>query len=100
MKSDSPVTSTDPILVDAAQAARLCGISEPMLRKLHRSGRCPEPVRVGRCLRWRVADLRTWADAGCPAPDRMRAATYQREARQKLEVLRTVTEREAGLPRE
>lgn len=60
----------EPLLVDAAGVGALLGISRNMVWKLHSTGRLgPLPVRLGRCVRWRLRELRTWVEAGCPARD-------------------------------
>ena len=56
-----------PRLIDAAAAARLCGVSKSGWWAFHAAGRCPLPVRLGRATRWRQDELSDWIDAGCPA---------------------------------
>jgi excisionase family DNA binding protein len=53
-------------LIDAPEAADRLRVSVRTLRRLTDAGRCPAPIRVGRCLRWRSSDLDTWIAAGCP----------------------------------
>lgn len=55
-----------PLLLDANEAARLLSISSRTLWKLASAGRVPEPVRLGRSVRWRPSELQAWVDAGCP----------------------------------
>jgi predicted DNA-binding transcriptional regulator AlpA len=56
-----------PLLLDANQAAGLCGVSRSRWNWLWGNGRCPAPVRLsGTCVRWRTQELRAWVDAGCP----------------------------------
>ena len=56
----------DSALVDAREAARLCGVSESMLYKLNAAGKMPTPVRLGSLMRWKRRDLLEWIDKGCP----------------------------------
>ncbi|MCE9548349.1 MAG: helix-turn-helix domain-containing protein [Planctomycetia bacterium] len=57
-----------PLAVDNADAADLLGISPSTLYALKRTGRFgPAPIRLGRCCRYRVDELREWLAAGCPA---------------------------------
>lgn len=76
--ADPPAESAGPILVSAAQVAAMLGIGLRTVRTWDASGRLPTPVRLSDgCVRWRVAELRDWADAGCPDRvtwQRMRAA--------------------------
>jgi predicted DNA-binding transcriptional regulator AlpA len=56
------------LTVDNAGAAKLLGISESHLYALKRTARLgPVPIRLGRCCRYRIAELAEWVDAGCPA---------------------------------
>ena len=70
--SDGSATPPAPesLLVDAAQAAALLGVSRNMVWKLNATGRLPIPVRLGRCVRWRRNELVDWINADCPARDR------------------------------
>ena len=65
--NEAPTITLTPILVDADGAAALLSISVPHFRKLVRDGRIgPEPVKLGRSVRWCRRELEQWADAGCP----------------------------------
>ena len=57
----------------AKEAAQLLGISERHLWALNSSGRLPQPVRLGRSVRWRRQELLAWLEAGCPSRDRWEA---------------------------
>lgn len=59
-----------PLLVSAADAAKLLGIASSTLYKLNACGRVPRHVRLGRRTLWRVAKLEDWVNAGCPARER------------------------------
>jgi excisionase family DNA binding protein len=53
------------LLIDARELARLLAVS---LRHVHRmlaAGELPDPVRLGRALRWRRVDIEAFVDAGC-----------------------------------
>ena len=76
--SQSPPRSVNPVaepttakssarLVEAAEAARICGISRTLWYTLKAAGRVPTPVHLGRRVLWRVDELHRWMDAGCPA---------------------------------
>jgi predicted DNA-binding transcriptional regulator AlpA len=41
-------------------------ISERTLWRLLSAGKVPPPVRIGRSTRWRLAEIRSWIDRGCP----------------------------------
>jgi predicted DNA-binding transcriptional regulator AlpA len=36
-------------------------------RRLVDAGRAPQPVRLGRLVRWSIADLEAWERDGCPS---------------------------------
>ena len=56
-----------PILVDARRAAAMLGVGLRTLRTMDAAGRLPAPVRLSPgCVRWRLAELRDWAEANCP----------------------------------
>jgi len=59
-----------PLLISAVEAGRLCGISRTTWFGLLSSGRAPRGIRLGRCRRWSVDELRGWIAAGCPPQER------------------------------
>ena len=65
---DEPMAETlTPLMVDAADAARLIGVSKATWARMDSAGKTPAPVRLSPgCVRWRVFDLASWIDAGCP----------------------------------
>jgi len=69
----APRLGTPPLLVNAREAARLCGLGRTAWYALHSSGRCPLPIRLGRAVRWDRRELEAWTAAGCPARDRWHA---------------------------
>lgn len=54
----------EPIFVDTAEAARILGFSPSLLEKwrFFRQSGAPPYAKIGRCVRYRVTDLRAWAD--------------------------------------
>jgi excisionase family DNA binding protein len=54
-------------LMDVRGVAALLGCSPRHVFRLADAGQMPPPVRVGRLVRWRRADLDAWLSAGCPA---------------------------------
>jgi predicted DNA-binding transcriptional regulator AlpA len=65
--TDGNGVTLEPILLDARGAAKLAGVSRATWYRLHSSGRCPSPVRLGARVLWRLEELREWARAGCPS---------------------------------
>jgi predicted DNA-binding transcriptional regulator AlpA len=65
-RSDPPAAA-EPLLLDARQAAALCGVSPATWYRMAAAGCCPAPLRLSRgCVRWRSEELRRWVEAGCP----------------------------------
>lgn len=57
----------EPLLVNAKQAAKLCGMSLSGWYDFANAGMTPPSIYLGkRCRRWSVADLRKWCELGCP----------------------------------
>lgn len=55
-----------PLLVNAADLAKLLGIGLRTLRSHDSAGKLPRPVRIGGAVRWHLDEIRGWIDAGCP----------------------------------
>jgi predicted DNA-binding transcriptional regulator AlpA len=62
--------SAPPLLVNAREAARLCGTAESSWWALTSAGRTPVSVRLGRRRLWRTEELARWVAAGCPPRDK------------------------------
>lgn len=54
--------------VSARGLAAMMGVSLRHIRRLDCTGKLPKPVRLGRSVRWPVAEIEAWLAAG--APDR------------------------------
>ena len=64
----------EPLLLSAAEAAQLCGISRSAWWGLRAAAKLPQPVHLGRRRLWRRSELEAWIAAGCPT-----AATWEAE---------------------
>jgi predicted DNA-binding transcriptional regulator AlpA len=60
-------TDPKPVLINAEELARIMDISERTLWRLLSGGKVPQPVRIGRNTRWRLAEVEEWIASGCPA---------------------------------
>lgn len=49
-------------------AARL-GVSDRAIWKWNAAGKIPDPIRLGRSVRWDLDELERWIDASCPDRD-------------------------------
>jgi predicted DNA-binding transcriptional regulator AlpA len=54
------------LLIGAAEAGLLCGVSRATWWRLHAGGKVPAPVRLGGGTFWRAEELRDWIASGCP----------------------------------
>jgi excisionase family DNA binding protein len=54
-------------LLRDVEVAQLLGVGRSTVLKWRKSRLIPEPVAVGGATRWRLAELRAWVEAGCPA---------------------------------
>jgi excisionase family DNA binding protein len=55
-----------PELLDVDAFAELLGVSTRHVRRLVDAGKCPPPVRLGKCCRWSRRAIETWVSDGCP----------------------------------
>jgi predicted DNA-binding transcriptional regulator AlpA len=64
------------LLVPAAVAGPMCGVSKATWWRLHAAAKVPAPIRLGGRTLWRRAELVAFCEAGCP--DRKTWETMQR----------------------
>ena len=70
MSNPTQVEASERLAIPASAVAKLLSISERHVWALNTSGRLPRPARYGRAVRWNLAELRAWQDAGSPPRDR------------------------------
>lgn len=63
-------TRRESLLVDAKEAAALCGVGVSTWYNLVACGKTPNSVRLGRSVKWRRNELVAWIAAGCPSRDK------------------------------
>lgn len=54
------------LLIDSRQVAKLLKVSQRTLWRMYHDGEMPQPIRIGRAVRWSLEALKKWVDAGCP----------------------------------
>jgi predicted DNA-binding transcriptional regulator AlpA len=55
------------LLISDTEAARLCGVSRATWHRLRAAGKIgPQPIRLGRAVRYLRSDVEKWAASGCP----------------------------------
>lgn len=52
-------------MVNARTAAAIVGVSRRSWWRFVAEGKAPKPIRLGRCVRWRVVEIRNWISRGC-----------------------------------
>ena len=57
--------AVSPLLIRDTEAAVICGISRATLHRRRAAGQFPPGLKIGRCLRWRVADLESFVACNC-----------------------------------
>lgn len=60
------VPATAGLLIDKKIMSELLNVSARTLSRLDDLKAIPEPVRLGSMIRWRLAEVLAWMDAGCP----------------------------------
>lgn len=58
------------LLITSRDAAKLLQVSERTLWKMMSIGQTPEPIRIGRGVRWSKEELEAWVRAGCPSREK------------------------------
>jgi len=66
MRNETHQTTPERMTLPAVGVADALGISTRQIWKMLAAGRLPEPIRLGRCVRWRLDEIRAWVAAGCP----------------------------------
>ena len=57
------------LLIRYAELAEVLSVSKRTLNRMRTTGDLIRPVRVGKSLRWRLADVEEWIAQGCPRPE-------------------------------
>ena len=53
-------------LLNVTDVAAVLRVGQRTVWRLRDAGRMPAPVSIAGCVRWRLADVAAWVDAGCP----------------------------------
>lgn len=64
--SNKTPTNIEPLLVNVKELAKLLSCSVRTSWRLNSSGKLPEPVRIGRSIRWLLPAIKEWISMGCP----------------------------------
>jgi predicted DNA-binding transcriptional regulator AlpA len=70
-ESLSTLPALEPLAIDCDGAAAALSISPSHFRALRAAGKFgPSPIRLGRAVRFDLAEIRGWLAAGCPGRER------------------------------
>jgi excisionase family DNA binding protein len=70
---NNPATpQQQPGLIRIDEFAKMLGVSTRHVRRLVDAGKSPQPVRLGRSLRWPFPGVNRWIADGCPTVRRMK----------------------------
>ncbi len=59
-----------PQLLTVEAIAKLLHVSVRTVWRLRRDAALPPPLKIGGGLRWRMSDVRTWIEQGCPEQEK------------------------------
>ena len=59
--------SADPMLINIKKVALMLGVDQRTIYRRVKAGDMPAPVKIGHLTRWRLAELQSWCEAGCPS---------------------------------
>jgi predicted DNA-binding transcriptional regulator AlpA len=72
------------LLIPDTGAARLAGISRATWHRLQAAGKIgPQPIRLGRAVRYNRDEVLSWIEAGCPDARTWRAIREQQRRRMR-----------------
>lgn len=63
----------DPTLLDVAALAARLNVSARTVRRLDATGKIPQPIRIGRALRWHPDEIAAWEKENMPERNRWEA---------------------------
>jgi excisionase family DNA binding protein len=58
--------SDDEKMIKVKDVAEKIKVNRSTVYKLLSAGKIPSPVKIGRSVRWRLAEINAWISAGCP----------------------------------
>ena len=64
----------EPLLISVNELARILTISPRSIWRRLSCGEFIKPVRLGSSVRWRLQEVRSWIDDGCPPQDGLNRA--------------------------
>ena len=60
---EEPVKAAEVLALSAQELAERLSVSVRHIRRMDSSGKLPTPIRIGRCVRWPVAEIEAWLAA-------------------------------------
>jgi prophage regulatory protein len=66
MKSTPKATGRSESILTVEDVASMLRVAKRTVWRLVSTGKIPQPIRYGRNVRWRSADIDLWLELGCP----------------------------------
>jgi predicted DNA-binding transcriptional regulator AlpA len=76
------------LLIPDTAAAALAGVSRATWHRLRAAGKIPAPVKLGRKVLWRRAEIESWIVASCPDLETWNAIQAAASRRASLALVR------------
>lgn len=64
--SRKPNEPAERLLVTVEELATILSVSQRTVWRLLSAGKIPQPIRFGGSARWRLTEINSWIEAGCP----------------------------------
>ncbi|MBL8822294.1 MAG: AlpA family phage regulatory protein [Planctomycetia bacterium] len=62
--------SPERVLITVDEVAAMLSLSKRTIWRILSHGEMPEPIRLGKNVRWRLYEVQQWIVQGCPRPER------------------------------
>ena len=53
-------------LLDTGDVAAICRVHRRQIARWRDRGSMPQPIKLGKSVRWRAQDIEDWLTSGCP----------------------------------
>ena len=67
-------------LLNVTDLSQCLRISQRQCWRMSKRGLLPAPLRIGRCVRWRLSEISEWLQAGSPARDQWETMRAEKQA--------------------
>ncbi len=64
------IFKNNPRLITAENLGDMLSLGRSKVYDMKASGLLPRPIKLGRSVRWRLSDIESWINAGCPSQEK------------------------------